>query len=99
MTINRRRWLKKNPAPPPTPEGMVWATRVTFDRYGYPLSKRTELVPAEEFKNYVKQDMDRLDQLTPQERARVYDSKTGDLPEYTSLSIGTTGFSLGVRLK
>lgn len=72
MTIRRRRWERKNPAPPPTPEGYVWIT---------PIGQKTQLVPEKKLSNYSKEEMDKFDSLPASLRRRVANAD-GRVPEY-----------------
>lgn len=78
--VSRRRFLAKYPAPPPTPDGYVWATKV---RYGFDgvtvIGKRTVLVKAEELQAACKQELGHLDELDPAARKTAYE--TGKVPE------------------
>lgn len=68
-SIRQRRWDRKHPAPPPTPDGMVYVTR-----WG-----RTELVPADEFQRACKNSIGILDELP--EQARRAAKETGVVPD------------------
>lgn len=68
LSVRQRRWLRKNPAPPPTPEGMVYATR-----WG-----RTELVPAKRLQRACKAEYRQFDELPEAVRLRV--KETGQMP-------------------
>lgn len=69
MSIRRRRWERKYPAPPPTPEGYVWATR-----WG-----RTELVKTEDLQKFCQKSIGHLDELP--EPARLKAKETGEVPD------------------
>jgi hypothetical protein len=79
--MNRRRWLRKWPAPPPTPEGMVYAKR-----WG-----TLQLVPADEFRRVCAKQFEIVDQLTPEQRKRVHE--TGKVPEFVTVSRGGLSFA------
>jgi hypothetical protein len=76
-TIRRRRWERKNPAPPPTPEGYVWATR-----WG-----KTTLVKIEEFQKVCQNEIEKVDRLPPEYRRRVHE--TGIIPDVQQIEQDT----------
>lgn len=88
--IGRRRWQRKFPAPPPTPEGYVWATRV--DRWG---QKKTELVPAAELQAYCQKQIGHLDELDAAARKAAHE--TGAVPEKQKAAdnVFLKGFGIG----
>lgn len=69
QTLRHKRWLRKHPAPPQTPEGFVYAKKPSG----------LKLVPAEELSAFVKRDMDRFDRLPPELR-REYQSRIENMP-------------------
>jgi hypothetical protein len=95
MTIRRRRWERKHPKPAPPPDGFMWATRWERDDFGR-VRFSTELVKAEEFANYCKEQIGILDELTPQERQRVYE--TGEVPtrEVSQINRGIAGVGIAL---
>lgn len=85
MTIGRRRWNRLHPAPPPTPEGMVYA------KY----NGRLQLVPAAALQQACRQSIGHLDELDPVSRRVAYE--TGDVPEKAKARANVGLAPLGIR--
>jgi len=68
MTLRQRQWLRKNPAPSPTPEGFVYAK----------FFGKLQLVKADELQAACKRSIGMLDDLPEQIRQRA--KETGEVP-------------------
>ena len=85
--MRRRRFDRKFPPPPPTPEGKVWAR----DLYG-----NTVLVDAQKLSDWCKKQIAHLDELPPKVRQRVYE--TGDVPDFETVQVNASVKSFGIAL-